>query len=480
MKRASLLVSLLVVCMLAAAQTHTFRFFPVKDLSLAYQGFIGKIGSHFFLLNRQSPEGLDIYVYDTVSQTGHKRLYTFTRQITSILVFEKSLVFVGVSLSPERKVNYHYIQLDENGDRITQKLDTLEVLSPLLNTVVSPDKKHILFYQYLKRGADSAFIQGSMIGADGKTEKTLAYTFKHDKERDDEPETFIDNHGNAHIIVYDKYNNYRLSTELTINTVSFEEDVMVSETFQLQKKKLKTMAIFQDASCNCLQAQGMYADGTTKSVRGMYTLSFPATRVNELRQRFSAFTPAMIKEFKKGFTASDAGICNSLFLQEIIRTDESSYAVFRLTSDLVQQQERRIRANRPWTDYSNATMLVSRANNWNSPKMLYIKIGKSQELEWLSIKGQDVFRFTESRYNRVSVHGDEKEILTMMCLADKAEEPHPILLSIKDGQQLIEKLPEKFVSFSPLQLLGKGLYGSIYLKQATNEGGILLIQPVTQ
>jgi hypothetical protein len=123
--------------------------------------------------------------------------------------------------------------------------------------------------------------------------------------------------------VYDKYNNYRLSTELTINTISFEEEDMVSETFSLQKMKLKTMNIFQDASCNCLQAQGMYADGSTKTVRGMYTLSFPAARVNELRQRFSPFTPEMIKEFKKGFAATDGGICNSLLLTEIMYTEKA-------------------------------------------------------------------------------------------------------------------------------------------------------------
>ncbi len=106
--------------------------------------------------------------------------------------------------------------------------------------------------------------------------------------------------------------------------------------------------------------------------------------------------------------------------------------------------------------------------------MLYIKIAKDQNIAWLSTKGQDVFRFTEARYNRFYVGGDEREVLTMMCLADK-DEPQPVLLSIKDGQQTIEKLPVKFMSFSPIQPLAKQLYGSIYLNNKTNEGGILLI-----
>jgi hypothetical protein len=50
------------------------------------------------------------------------------------------------------------------------------VLGSVLNTVVSPDKKHILFYQYFKRGPDSAFVQASLMGADGSMQKTLAYT----------------------------------------------------------------------------------------------------------------------------------------------------------------------------------------------------------------------------------------------------------------------------------------------------------------
>jgi hypothetical protein len=480
MKRASFLAAFLFVCMLASAQTHGFRFFPIKDLSLVYQGLIGKIGSHFFLLNRLSPNGLDIYVYDTVSQTGNKRLHPFPRQITSILVLEKSVVFLGIALNDHKGVDYHYLEVDENGEAISRKKDTLDVIGSVINTVVSPNKQHILFYQYFKRGPDSALVKASLVGAGGSVQKTLTYTFKHDKERDDEPETFVDNHGNTHILVYDKYNNYRLSTDLTINTVPFDEEAMVSETFSLQKMKLKTMNIFQDTSCNCLQAQGTYADGSVKTVRGMYTLSFPLTRINELRRRFSPFTPEMIKEFKKGFAATDGGICNSLLLQEIVYTGNSSYAVFRISSELVQQQETRIRANRLMMDFSNTSMVVSRANNWNSPKILYVKIAKDQNIAWHSIKGQDVFRFTEARYNRTFINGNDDEVLTVMYLADKADEPQPVLVSIKDGQQVIEKLPEKFVTFSPMQALTKHMYGSVYLNNTTKEGGILLIHPVPQ
>jgi hypothetical protein len=480
MKKASFLASFLVVCMLASAQTHGFRFFPIKDLSPLYQGFVGKIGSHFFLLNRLSGSGLDLYVYDTVSQTGNKRLHPFPRQVTSILVLEKSIVFFGISLNDHKGIDYHYLEVDENGEAINRKKDTLDVIGSVLNTVISPDKQHILFYQYFKRGPDSALVKASLMGADGSLQKTLAYTFKHDKERDDEPETFVDNHGNTHILVYDKYNNYRLSTDLTINTISFDEEDMISETFSLQKMKLKTMNIFQDSSCNCLQAQGTYADGSIKTVRGMYTLSFPAARVNELRKRFSPFTPEMIKDFKKGFAATDGGICNSLLLTEMMYTGNGSYAVFRLSSELVQQQETRIRANRLWMDFSATSLVVSRANNWNSPKIIYVKMSRDQGIAWHSIKGQDVFRFTEARYNRTLINGNDDEVLTIMCLADKAEEPQPVLVSIKDGQQVIEKLPEKFLSFSPMQALAEHLYGSIYLNNTTREGGILLIHPVQQ
>jgi hypothetical protein len=212
----------------------------------------------------------------------------------------------------------------------------------------------------------------------------------------------------------------------------------------------------------------------------MYTLSFPAARVNELRKRFSPFTPEMIKDFKKGFAATDGGICNSLLLTEMMYTGNGSYAVFRLSSELVQQQETRIRANRLWMDFSATSLVVSRANNWNSPKIIYVKMSRDQGIAWHSIKGQDVFRFTEARYNRTLINGNDDEVLTIMCLADKAEEPQPVLVSIKDGQQVIEKLPEKFLSFSPMQALAEHLYGSIYLNNTTREGGILLIHPVQQ
>ncbi|NCI48704.1 hypothetical protein GWC95_02125 [Sediminibacterium roseum] len=474
MKRAALFAYFLVVSFTGTAQSHEFRFFPVKDLSWVYQGVVGKVGNHFFLINRLTQGGLDLFIYDTVSQTGNKRFYTFPRQISSILVFERSIVFAGVTANAEQGVSYHFIELDENGNEVRRLQDSLR-MSPQMNVLASPDKKNVLYFQYFKRGPDSAFIQAAIIGNDGLVKKNLAYTFKHDKERDDEPETFLDNNGNTHIVVYDKYNNYRLSTDLTINTIPFAEELMTSETFSLQKTKLKTMQIFQNKSCNCLQAQGMYADGSLKTVRGMYTISFPIARRNEIRQRYSAFTPGMIKDFKKGFAASDGGIANALYLQEMISTDSGTYAIFKLNSELVQMQEKRIRANRPWVDFAPQAMVTSRANNWNSPKMIYLKIGRDQNIAWHSIKGQDVFRFTEARYNRVYVSGDESELLTTMSLADKADEPQPVLLTIRNGEQLIEKLPEKFLTLSPLQLLSKQLYGSVYVNDRTKEGGLLLV-----
>ena len=250
MKRTSLLATFLAVCLLAAAQSHDFRFFSIPELPVAYQGFAGKVGSHFFMMNRFNPEGLDLYIYDTASLTGSNRLYGFPRQITAIIAKEKSLVFIALTRH-SKGVSYHYLELDEKGDSIHRKSTELEGVNSALRTIISPDQKHILFFQHFKAGADSAVVHGTMISADGAVEKNLDYVYKHDKERDDEPELFVDNNGSTHIFVYDKYNNYRISTEFNINTIPFNEEVMITETFSLQKTKLKTASIFQNTASNC-------------------------------------------------------------------------------------------------------------------------------------------------------------------------------------------------------------------------------------
>ncbi|MES2371750.1 MAG: hypothetical protein V4557_04160 [Bacteroidota bacterium] len=467
------------------AQTHSFRFFPITDLPLLYQGFLGKVGNHFFLLNRTKSNELDIYIYDTVLQKGASHSFPVPGQLMSVSFRERSIAFITISPGEEGNMKSNFLELDVNGTVLQKKQNIIRTINVPLKVIASNDQKRVLFYQYSRRGYDSGYIQGSLIGADGEIEKELAYSFRYDRERNIEPETFLDNAGNTHILVYDKYSNYRISTDLTLNSISFNEEEIVSETFTLQKVKLKTMRVFQNDHSNVLQAEGLYTDGMDKVTSGIYSISFPRVRKSELSPRFIPFSPEMIKSFKKGFSATDATIRNSLQLQDMIYADSGSFAVMRLSVDhLVNpknnmpERGRFYRNSLPMPDITfRESILVSRAKSWNAPKLIFIKLEEQEGIEWQSIRTLDVFRRSDDMYNRIFlVSGEKVKLSLVLYQADEKDEPHPVFISMKDGKQQIEKFPEKELFFSPIQFLSNDQYGSLYLNTKNGIGGIMVIE----
>lgn len=480
-KKLSLLIFFVITGVTAFTQTLGFRFFPIKDVPLISQGFIGKIDSRFFLLNRANSEAVDLFIYDTLTNKTGRKTYPFPRQVMSIMTNEKSIVFIGVKQTLD-STRYHYLEVDAQGELIRKKDGLITVLNLPLRVVNSSDEKYTLLYQYLRKGTDSAFIQGSLIGTNGELKKQLAYSFKHDKDRDDEPEIAVDNNGNTHVLVFDKYSNYRISTELTLNTMMLNKEEISSEVFSLQKVKLKNMRLFQNTQCNCMQAEGMYTDGTQKVTQGLYSIAFPFVRKNELIPRFAYIGSDMIKNFKKGFSATEATIRNSLQLQEMVYSDSGSFAVMRLSLDLLQQPGQKWTDNGryalPRTDLSlGRSVVMMRAGRWNAPKLIYLKMAKENGIEWQTTQSLDVFSFSENMYNRVFLIGaEQREILTVLYQASEDDEPHPVLVSMKDGLEHTEKFPEKRMVFSPVQLLGPKQYGSLYLNTSSGEGGVMLIE----
>jgi hypothetical protein len=484
-KRSWILTLCLAAGIFVTAQTHSFRFFPINDLPLIYQGFLGRVGSHFFLLNRTKFNGLEIYIYDTVLQKGTTHSFAVPGQLMSVSLREKSIAFITVSQGEEKNMKSNFLELDEDGTVLRKKQNTIQTVNVPLKVIVSDDQKRVLFYQYTRRGTDSGFIQGSLIGQDGELEKQLAYSFKYDRERNIEPETFLDNAGNTHILVYDKYSNYRISTDLTLNSISFNDEEIVSETFTLQKIKLKTMRVFQNEHSNVLQAEGLYTDGMDKVTSGIYSISFPRIRKSELTPRFIPFSEEMIKSFKKGFSATDATIRNSLQLQDMIYSDSGSFAVMRLSIDYmvspknsINNRGRVYRNTFPMPDIGfKESILVSRAKNWNAPKLIFIKLEDKEGIQWQSIRTLDVFRRSDDMYNRIFlVSGEKVKLSLVLYQADDKDEPHPVFISMRDGKQVIEKFPEKELFFSPIQFLSREQYGSLYLNTKTGEGGIMVIE----
>ena len=80
-------------------------------------------------------------------------------------------------------------------------------------------------------------------------------------------------------------------------------------------------------------------------------------------------------------------------------------------------------------------------------------------------------------YNRVFlIDGEKEEIALVLYQADTIDEPYPVWITMKAGKQIVEKLPEKKLVFSPIQFLGHQQYGSLYLNTETGDGGLMFVE----
>lgn len=483
-----------------------------------YQGVLGRIHNKIFLINQNNPEIVDLYAYDTLSKTGAQYVRRFPRMMLHTLSRPQAFGFVGI-YQQEDKLRYRYLELGENGDSLRGHEDTLALLNNRFNTLSSPDERHLLYYQCRRFNADSAWLQGTMIGVNGTVEKVLYYTFKHDKERDQEPSVFVDNSGNTHIVVYDKFDNYRISTNITINTISFADEFITSESFDLRKVKLKTMDLLEDVSAGRISAKGLYVNAADFEVQGMYNLSFPLARKNEIRPKYAPFTPEIIKSMTKNFNnQTTSQTLNQLSIEDISNTSGGTTSVFHLDpvgmytgtakqrspydeTRIFQNQVNLFRVEMPTVnnlyemEQKNADIAPSAlaagprstpppsyvaADSWNAPKLVFLRTNANNDFTWHATKGQNIFSLPDPRYNYTLYANDAFETIVLLYENNdlkKADVPRPVLVSFRNGQRVTERVADKLVLFSPVQPLRDRMFGAIYYNPNNYESGIMVIQP---
>ena len=529
-KRLKVIFITLFISYLTAAQEHNFRFFPMAGLSLESHALIGKIGSRFYLLNTNTKDVLELSILDTSTLKRTIKEYEFPKRFLSIRVNEHSLVFVSYSQENNGGIG-HMIELDEEGELINQKQILLPTLHGPVKAITSADKQFILFYEMAKMSSDSTQLRGVLIGTEWKIRKQLLYSYHYNNEKDAEPEIFLDDRGNTHVLVYDKYSNYRISSDITVNSIPVGEEQIISETFTFEKVKMKGMQVFQNMECNCIQVEGIYVDGNTKENKGLYSIVFPPGRKNELAPRFIPFTDELIRNFRKGFSATDESILKSIQLQEMLYSENGSFAILRISNGIPQpvqkqtfeedpstrsfnkalsvsrgadyqppplviataaatangQNQRQQTVRVPNDKYANAppqmntgpknnSPLSSRSSGRNAPKFVCVKLTKDQGINWISSRTLDIFNLDDNIYNKVYFLSGEKESLPMVLYqADGKDEPAPTLITLKQGKPTQEWFPEKRILFSPLLFLDNAQYASLYYHIENGISGLMVV-----
>lgn len=520
---ACLLIS---IVLQAGAQDQRFRFFPINRPGILREGFAGQLGKHFLFVEEGGIKGARLYLHDTAANSGKEYEYLFPTSINAIHIQDTAAIVF--SLTGSNPVILHLLEINEEGKELRRKDIHLPLVRGGVKLISSDNRQSHLLYQLVKKQGDSLLLQGVIINRDWAIQKTLSYGLAHNTEMDAEPEVFLDNMANTHVVVYDKFSNYRISTDLTLNTVPAAEETMISETFSFQKVKLKTMKIFQNNECNCIQSEGMYAEGQGKKNRGIYSIAFPPGRQNQLAPRFIPFTEEMIRNFRKGFSATDEMVQNSLQLHDILYSDSGSFVLLRLQVGMVQRNNALgetdpslgylsksvaisratdpvlvttssssspatanspVPRMRPATNgdryantntmagngLKNQSPLYSKSTGRNAPKIIVVKLDKDKGIDWYQGKSLDQFAVSEEAYNRQYIAaGIPNEIRMLLYEADAQEEPSPVMLSMLDGQLVKEKVPAKKIVWMPPRFIRPGVLGAIYYENGIN--GLLIVK----
>ncbi len=525
----SFLFALLLV-LHVSAQDHAYRFIETDDLSIENDVLVGRIGSHFFLLNTKITDKLLLKILDTATGQLLVKDYDFSKDLLSIRVGEQSLLLIA-ALHKGTDHFFQTLEIDKNGNIVSSNKGPLPGLKGPVKSVTSKDKAYVLFYEMARKSADSSQIRGVLLGPGWLFKKQLQYAFQYEKDLESEPVLLLDDKGNTHIMVYDQFDNYRISSNLTLNSISFEEELIISETFTFEKVKFKSLQIFQNQECACLQVEGMYVDGITKINKGIYSIAFPPGRKNELAPRFIPFGEDLIKSFKKGFSATAESIVKSIQLQDILYADEGSILVLRINNGLPQKiqnqqiendpslgsfnkalgvsrgadyqpppiviattagttgnNQRQVTVRIPTDKYTNAppmltkgptkhSQLSSRSSGRNAPKFIGIRISKDKGILWYNSKSLDIFDLDDNIYNRLYfIHGEKEALPFILYQADLKDEPAPVFMTMKSGKILQDWFPEKKILFSPLLFLDEQQYAGVYFHLETGRSGIMVIK----
>lgn len=520
-----ILLMALHACLTLSAQKHQFSFYPIPAYQYQTEGLVARYGSHFFLMGPEVGKELSLLVFDTVTKKSITRFYPFPRTVLSVDSMGNGLRLITTEIRRNGRV-CHFMDLDETGNIIGRKETLLQGWRGNIQFLYSPNRKHLLYYQFITVSEDSSLIRGAIMDTGGRITKDLSYPFRMHASLDAVPEVFLDDQGNTHVLVYDKFDNYRISTNAWVNTIPFLQDEIESAGYVFGKVKLRNMRVFQNRELDCLQAEGMYTDGNDKKNKGIYVIRFPAGKNNALSQRFIPFHQEMTKKLKQGFSATEQMILNGLTLLDVKYEAKGSLALLNLqvgdpqkimqlkpendpsvssfnkslnnsrASDILlpvattatsTQSRNRLQAG--FSDkyvntlplsgrtHSLLSPLASRSTSRNAPKLICIKLDSEKGFAWYLTKSLDVFIQERDYYNQViSIKVSDSEMAFVLFQADAAEEPYPVWVSFKNGAQQTEKIPGKMLVLSPIiSVSGQG-FACLYQDTVNGETGLMLVK----
>lgn len=198
--------------------------------------------------------------------------------------------------------------------------------------VTNEQQNFFLFYHVWVYNQDSAFLFGHLTNRSLDLKKEIAYTFSFKQELDTVSNLLLDSYGNIHLLVYDKPMNYRLSSNLSIHTVPFDSDEMITESFAFQKKKILGLLPLENANKKEIELGGLFLEGHLKNTEGVMHINMPITRGNGLDYKLYAFQQMDLQHSERQNLRKPYRMLNGLKPSFLMREDGKIRLVAELPS----------------------------------------------------------------------------------------------------------------------------------------------------
>lgn len=198
--------------------------------------------------------------------------------------------------------------------------------------VTNEQENYFLLYHVWVYNQDSAFLFGHLTNRSLDLKKEIAYTFSFKQELDTISNLLLDSYGNIHLLVYDKPMNYRLSSNLSIHTVPFDSDEMITESFAFQKKKILGLLPLENANKKEIELGGLFLEGHLKNTEGVMHINMPITRGNGLDYKLYAFQQMDLQHSERQNLRKPYRMLNGLKPSFLMREDGKIRLVAELPS----------------------------------------------------------------------------------------------------------------------------------------------------
>lgn len=198
--------------------------------------------------------------------------------------------------------------------------------------VTNEQQNYFLFYHVWVYNQDSAFLFGHLTNRNLDLKKEIAYTFSYKQELDTVSNLLLDSFGNIHLLVYDKPMNYRLSSSLSIHTVPFDSDEMITESFAFQKKKILGLLPLENPRKKEFELGGLFLEGHLKNTEGVMHINMPINRGNGLDYKLYAFQQMALQHSEKQSLRKPYRMLNGLKPSFLLREDGKIRLVAELPS----------------------------------------------------------------------------------------------------------------------------------------------------